>query len=484
MNPGDHVTEHLRLVRKLGEGGMGSVWVADHLKLETQVAVKFVNPAMLNNPEVRARFQREATSAAKIHSPHVVRTLDHGVTTQGVPYIAMELLSGQDLGALIEERGALPPPFIRTVLTQACKGLGKAHELGIVHRDITPENIFISDEGGDPFVRLLDFGVAKQTLSNELGLTSSGTMMGTPYYMSPEQAMSAKQVDFRSDLWSLGAVMYHALTDRRPFEAETLGALCVKLDRAQFEPATQVRGDLPPSLDAWFRKALAREPTERFGSAKEMSDAFALAIGAPVSGRYSSLPPATQASKRRATKKSAALPPDTMAQAAAVLQQSLKRRPSILTWVIIGVVVLGVVAAVSLGLRRAHAPTTAAHSAPNEVGSAPAVPSQGPPPSIQASAATPVGPPSAQHAAANVVNAASAAGLAPLPSMVGVPAAETRGAPKLASGNRSQPARANAGQPRPNAPALHQENAKVPAPAGTAVPTSAVNRAAKKDRGF
>jgi len=201
LGPGTLVGSNVRLVRVLGQGGMGSIWVADHLTLQTQVAVKFMTAEVAKNPDGAARFTREASAAAQIKSPHVVQTFDHGLTDEGVPFIVMELLEGEDLSRRIQHDGKMSPEHVAPIVSQVSKALYRAHALGIVHRDIKPENIFLSDVDDELLVKVLDFGIAKRSKEVGFSMTSTGAMVGTPYYMSPEQVMSAKNVDLRSDLW-------------------------------------------------------------------------------------------------------------------------------------------------------------------------------------------------------------------------------------------------------------------------------------------
>ncbi|MEO7328093.1 MAG: protein kinase [Minicystis sp.] len=281
--PGRLVTESLRLVRLLGKGGMGSVWIADHLALHTQVAVKFMSAAAADDPTLVIRFEREASAAARIKSPHVVQTLDHGLMSpEGVPFIVMELLEGEDLARRLKRFGPAPMREVQAVLSQAGKALAKAHQAGIVHRDIKPDNLFLLDADGDLFVKVLDFGVAKQASDVSLGMTSTGSTVGTPHYMSPEQLLSAKHIDHRCDLWALAVVAYRMLTGRLPFRGETLGALSVALHQGVFQPASTFRPDLGPAVDAWFARALHREIDARFASVKELVDAFEQAARAPI----------------------------------------------------------------------------------------------------------------------------------------------------------------------------------------------------------
>ena len=277
---GAHVTPNIRLVRLLGHGGMGSVWVADHLGLRTQVVVKFVSSELADDADVRDRFEREAALAAQAKSPHVVQVLDHGATGFGVPYIAMELLEGEDLGKRIARDRTVPPALLADWLTQACKGLGRAHAKGIVHRDIKPENIFLSETDGEVVVKVLDFGIAKGVGQAAFSGTKSGAFLGTAYFMSPEQTMGAKHIDLRTDLWSMAVTAYLALTGVRPFEAESIGAIVVAITAGPIAPPSTLNPHLGPSIDAWMAKAIARPLDERFSSAKEMADAFSAAVAA------------------------------------------------------------------------------------------------------------------------------------------------------------------------------------------------------------
>jgi len=253
---------------------MGSVWVAEHQTLRMQVAVKFMAEKLTEDREYVERFAREAMSSAQIKSPHVVQVFDHGVA-DGTPYIVMELLEGEDLRTRLARTGPLPLREAALIIVQLARALSKAHAAGIVHRDIKPDNIFLLEHDGEIFVKILDFGVAKHAAQDtEFGMTGTGAMVGTPHYMSPEQILSARRVDHRADLWSLGIVMYRALTGSVPFQGETLGAVCVAIERAQFLPPSQRRADISLSLDSWFARALTRDPDYRFQTAKEMAEAF------------------------------------------------------------------------------------------------------------------------------------------------------------------------------------------------------------------
>ena len=284
---GTLLTPNLRLLRVLGTGGMGSVWLADHLTLRTQVVVKLMRPELAREPETLARFSREAAAAANVKSPHVVQIFDHGVTPDGAPYIVMEHLEGQDLHEYLERQGALLPAQVDVIVTQVAKALARAHERGIVHRDIKPHNLFLCHVGdGETYVKVLDFGIAKAVdeLKGGLDTTSTGAIMGTPYYMSPEQALGQKSLDHRTDLWALGVVAFELLTGRKAFDGDSVGALAVAICSGTLPVPSTANPALGAAVDAWFAKACARRPDDRFASAKEQAEAFHVAIsGAPVS---------------------------------------------------------------------------------------------------------------------------------------------------------------------------------------------------------
>jgi serine/threonine-protein kinase len=273
LAPGARVSENLRLIALLGAGGMGDVWLAEHLGLGTRVAVKFMTNEVAADAACVARFGTEAKLAARIKSPHVVTILDYATTTRGVPYIVMELLEGEDLESRIRDDRKLGLEDSSRVLIQICKALSKAHALGIVHRDIKPDNVFLAEHEGEIFVKVLDFGIAKDE-EKEQGITASGTTMGTPSFMSPEQLFRPNDVDLRSDLWSTAVVAYRCLTGTLPFEGDNFGAMCISVHDGAFVPPSSLDPSLPPELDEWFEKALALDANDRFASASEMANAY------------------------------------------------------------------------------------------------------------------------------------------------------------------------------------------------------------------
>jgi len=272
------IADRFRLIRQLGQGGMGSVWLATHLALDIPCAVKFIEGEIAQLPEAQARFEREAKAAAHLRSPHVVQILDHGVF-QGTPYIAMELLDGEDFGKRLAKLGRMAAPDVIRIIGQVCRALTKAHSVGIVHRDLKPDNIYLVPDDDREIAKVLDFGIAKTTGGIDGSNTKTGAMLGTPYYMSPEQAQGTRAVDARSDLWSLAVIAFQALTGRLPFESEALGDLLVKIIVAPIPSPREYAPDLPPTFDTWWQKASQRDPAQRYQSARELSDALALAFG-------------------------------------------------------------------------------------------------------------------------------------------------------------------------------------------------------------
>ncbi len=274
---GDRVSENIELLSLLGVGGMGDVWLANHIGLDTKVAVKFMSAALARDAALIERFAREAKLSSRIRSPHVVQIFDFATTSEGIPYIVMEAIEGETLDARIRREGKLALEETSRIVIQLCRALSKAHEIGIIHRDMKPENVLLGVEESELFVRILDFGIAKHS-DGPKGVTEAGTTMGTPSYMSPEQLFHPTEVDHRSDLWSLGVMTYLCLTGGLPFGGDSFGAVCVSINEGTYARVSKLNSELPKALDAWFSKALARPPEERFQDAKEMSDAYLLVL--------------------------------------------------------------------------------------------------------------------------------------------------------------------------------------------------------------
>ena len=276
---GTVVAERFRLVRPLGQGGMGSVWLADHLGLDIPCAIKFIQAESKDSAEVRQRFEREAKIAAQIRSPHVVQVLDHGVWEE-TPYIAMECLEGEDLDDRLLRVGRLSAVETAAITAQVARALARAHAAGLVHRDLKPANIFLAHDDDREIVKVLDFGIAKDSTPRLAAgsNTKTGSILGTPVYMSPEQAQGVKAIDHRSDLWSLGVVIFECMTGQLPFQSEAFGDLLLKIMVHPLPVPSQL-APVPLAFDAWWARAAARDPEQRFQSAKELSDALILSLG-------------------------------------------------------------------------------------------------------------------------------------------------------------------------------------------------------------
>jgi serine/threonine-protein kinase len=261
---------------------MGSVWAGVHTTLGTRVAVKFIDAEHVDSAEARHRFENEARAAAALRSKHVVEVYDHGVMEDGRPFIVMEFLDGEPLDRRLERLGRLPARDTARLVGMVCRALSKAHAAGIVHRDLKPENVFLvwDDEDGADVAKVVDFGIAKFTDSASISsATRTGSVLGTPYYMSPEQARGLRSVDYRSDLWSVGVIAFRCVTGRLPFEGEAVGDVLVKLCTAPIPMPSTIAADVPPAFDAWLLRALGREPEARFQSAAELSRALATVCG-------------------------------------------------------------------------------------------------------------------------------------------------------------------------------------------------------------
>jgi serine/threonine-protein kinase len=289
--PQELVAGKYRLVRLLGRGGMGSVWEGTHTSLGTRVAVKFIEAEYAGSAEARQRFENEARAAATLRSKHVVQVYDHGVTPAGNPFIVMEFLGGEPLDKRLDRVGRLPPQEVSRIIQHVCRALAKAHEAGIVHRDLKPENVFLvwDDDDSMDIAKVVDFGIAKFT-DKSMGVSSStrtGSVLGTPFYMSPEQARGLRSVDYRSDLWSVGVIAFRCITGRLPFEGEAIGDLLVKICTAPLPVPSQWAPGIPPGFDDWFVRALNRDPAGRFNTAPELAEALAVACGTAPSRAHS-----------------------------------------------------------------------------------------------------------------------------------------------------------------------------------------------------
>ncbi|HWN71661.1 MAG TPA: serine/threonine-protein kinase, partial [Haliangium sp.] len=280
-DPGTVLLDKYRIEHVVAKGGMGVVARAHHLHLDVPVAVKFLLPEVLEQPEVLKRFLREAQAAVKLKSEHVCRVIDVGTLETGAPYMVMEYLEGTDLRDLLRDHGRLEPGFAVDLVLQACEGLAEAHAVGIVHRDIKPSNLFLAKgTGGAPLVKLLDFGVSKAPISVDEGITRSHVLVGTPPYMSPEQLKSSKDVDFRTDIWAVGAALYELLSGGRPFRAESFPGLVLMISTQPMHPLRDVT--LPAGLADVIARCLEKNPDRRFQSMAELVKALAPYAGTPI----------------------------------------------------------------------------------------------------------------------------------------------------------------------------------------------------------
>jgi serine/threonine protein kinase len=278
------------LLSLCGKGGMGSVWRARHLSDERECAVKILHrTAPERIPHLAGRFLREAKVASAIDSPHAVRVLDYGVD-DGVPFIAMELLEGETLAERLRSSGRMSAVETFAIVDQAAKALTRAHEIGVVHRDLKPDNVFLSrSSDGETLVKVLDFGIAKiideETVSRDL--TETNALLGTPHYMSPEQIDGARYVDHRADLWSLSVIGFECITGRRPFQGDGLRALFLAIC-VHKRPLASSLCAVPAGFDAWFEKCTNVDPAKRFRSASELAEA----LGRVCDGNVAVSPPA------------------------------------------------------------------------------------------------------------------------------------------------------------------------------------------------
>jgi serine/threonine-protein kinase len=269
---------------------MGTVWEGVHDTLGTRVAVKIIEIEHVQSPESLRRFENEAHAAARLQSKYVVEVYDHGVMPDGRAFIVMQYLQGEPLDRRLERLGRLSPRETARIILQICRALSKAHAVGIVHRDLKPENIFLvwDEEDGADVVKIVDFGIAKFTEpTGEVPGTYTGSLLGTPFYMSPEQARGLRTVDHRSDLWAVGVITFRCMTGRLPFEGESVGDVLVKLCTGPIPAPSEFVPDLPAEFDAWMARVLTRDLQARFSSAAELGEALGAVCGVPVRPRYS-----------------------------------------------------------------------------------------------------------------------------------------------------------------------------------------------------
>jgi len=275
---GQRIADRYDVIRLLGEGGMGQVYEARHVELDKKVAIKFLFMELAEDEELLERFRREARITASLGHANIVDVMDFGVTDEGLPWLVMEYLTGESLQEIMEREGTLSIPAARKIMLQILTGLAEAHAQGIIHRDLKPDNVYLDEvKGQGTVVKLLDFGISKIAGRDEkenLQLTKTGVVMGTPNYMSPEQVMGNTELDARADLYACGTILFEMLTGRRPFEGETHNEVVVRIMGDPIPDMNSLRSGLPPALVDIALKALSRDREGRFSTAEEFLEAL------------------------------------------------------------------------------------------------------------------------------------------------------------------------------------------------------------------
>jgi len=277
VKPGDILAGKYRVNKVLGAGGMGVVVQATHIVLEDKVALKFLLPEFVENEAVSARFLREAQAAVRIKSPNVARVVDVGTLESGAPFMVMEYLSGRDLGQELDAIGPFSVETAAKFALQACEALASAHASGIIHRDIKPANLFITQNAdGSPLLKVLDFGISKVADATGVSnLTRTHAAMGSPTYMSPEQMRSAKDVDSRADIWSLGVVIFEMVAGTLPFNAESMPQLVALVLESEAPSLRDARPDVDEAFDELVTRCLQKDTSKRFQDVAELASALA-----------------------------------------------------------------------------------------------------------------------------------------------------------------------------------------------------------------
>jgi serine/threonine-protein kinase len=450
-----------RVERVLGQGGMGMVVAARHVQLGQRVALKFMLKEAMTEPAHAERFAREARSAVQLQSAHTARVLDVGKLKNGEPYMVMEYLEGHDLDAELRKQGrALSVPAAVDYMLQACEAFAEAHSLGMIHRDIKPKNLYLTRTvDGRPLVKVLDFGLAKTIgQMGDVSLTATSAVFGSPQYMSPEQMRSAKDVDTRSDIWSIGVCLYELLTTRVPFDAPGLAEICAMVLKDPLVPPTRYNPDIPPELEAVIVKCLSKEPNERYQTVAEL--AFALEPWSEQEGsakRILHVMQTVQKTDVPTIVRGLDAPADTLidAQVAADgpktvdgwdsgeqrTRKTTKLTPAVAALGVFGLLaVVGAVLGTVAVINRGSAKSTASASAVSADSAEPPLPAQNDAP-----------PASATIAAANTV--------APTPP---APPTTTANAPRAGAGAPPPPPPATTQKPPPKAPAQPPKTAPPP----------------------
>ena len=347
---GQVIAEKYRIVRLLGRGGMGEVYEARHVVVGRRFALKFLHDHHARGGDSLSRFLREAQAAGALDSEHIAAALDFDTAADGSPFLLMEYLAGESLAALLTREGRLPVPRAIAILIQVCTGLDVAHRAGIVHRDLKPDNLFVTQQpSGAELIKILDFGIAKLTEPGADGaITNSGAILGTPFYMAPEQARGEKTVDFRMDIYALGVIAYELLSGHKPHPGDGYNAILAHILTQPVASLTALRPGLEPGLVAVIERALASEPTRRQGSIAELRSELSPFAGRALatSGTHFDLRPDNPRVADASTQATLAAPVsvhDGTFQSAigdVELASSGRERPQRARWALIAVVAL------------------------------------------------------------------------------------------------------------------------------------------------
>ncbi len=292
MNPGDLIQSRYRLNRLLGSGASGAVWAAKNELIDREVALKMMRPDVAEDAVALQRFFNEAKASGRVRSSSIVEILDLGQAEDGSPFLVFELLDGEGLDTKLQREGTLDPEFGCEVFTSVAKALGLAHSQGIIHRDLKPANIYLHrNPEGTMIAKILDFGISKmfETNSTNFTLTRTGTVVGSPAYMAPEQAQGSEDLDGRADVWSLGVVMYEAFSGTLPHEAQNYNALMVRILTQDVDPVATRKPDLPPQICAVVDACLRRDRSQRSASAAVVAQQLEGVLRELKSARYGSM---------------------------------------------------------------------------------------------------------------------------------------------------------------------------------------------------